>query len=402
MFDSVPTAPPDPILGLTDAFKADPNPDKINLGVGVYQDETGHTPILDSVTEARKRIIAAEKSKTYMPITGDPAFGRHTQSLLLGADHALVDQKRILTAHCPGGTGALRIAGEYLARLHRGATIHISDPTWANHESVFGAAGLPIETYDYLAGETISLDFEAMLESIEGMARGDVILLHGCCHNPTGIDLSSEQWRTVAERIRDQGLLPLVDLAYQGFADGLNEDAGGLRILASIVPEMIICSSYSKNFGLYNERVGALSIIASSTKAAEAVFSQIKTIIRANYSNPPAHGAAIVTTILDDAQLRKRWEVELAEMRTRINDLRRKFAEALAERRVKLIESGNDFLNHQRGMFSYSGLNREQVTKLRREQAVYIVGSGRINIAGINDRNLVPLCDAIAAVTCAR
>lgn len=398
MFDMIPTAPPDPILGLTEAFAADPNPHKINLGVGVYQDSQGQTPVMACVLEAQKQILAAEKTKNYRPITGDPDYGRHTQSLILKADHPIIAQNRIMTAHCPGGTGALRVAADYLAKLHRGTTVWLSDPTWANHEGIFKAAGLPTETYPYFDATNMSLSFDEMIEGMDSMSRGDVMLLHGCCHNPTGVDLSGTQWRSLAEKIRDVGVLPVIDLAYQGLADGLDPDVAGLRMLADLVPELMVCSSYSKNFGLYNERVGALSIIASSEKAVQAVFSQIKTVIRANYSNPPAHGGAIVKTVLDSNELRSLWQEELSAMRQRIKDMRKAFAGGLADRGVDLIPSGNDFLNKQNGMFSFSGLTKQQVGRLREEHSVYIVGSGRINVAGITSANIERLCDAVQDV----
>jgi len=395
MFEKIATAPPDPILGLTEAFKQDTNPDKINLSVGVYQDGNGQTPVLETVKEAERRILQSEKSKSYMPISGDPTYGSMVQKLVLGETHPMVTSGRALTAHCPGGTGALRVAGDYLHKLHPNATIWLSDPTWANHPSIFTHAGMPIKAYAYRDAATNGLNFEAMLASLKQIPAGDVVLLHGGCHNPTGIDPTPAQWRQVGEVLTERGILAFVDFAYQGFADGLEEDPAGVRALCEKVDEVLISSSFSKNFALYRERTGALTMIARTREQAASVMSQVKVVIRANYSNPPAHGGLIVTTVLQDPELRSKWVVEVNTMRDRINGMRRLFVDTLKAKGVKRDFS---FITQQRGMFSFSGLNKEQVEALRSKYAIYIVGSGRINVAGMTEANMDRLCEAVKSV----
>ena len=395
MFEKIETAPPDPILGLTEAFKQDPNPDKINLSVGVYKDARGQTPVLDTVKEAERRLLEAEKSKTYMPMSGDPTYGVLVQKLMLGESHPIVTGGRAATAHCPGGTGALRVAGDYLHKLHPGAAIWLSDPTWENHPTVFKAAGLEVKTYAYRDPATNGLGFGAMLESLKKIPAGDVVLLHGGCHNPTGIDPTVDQWRQIGEVLAERGVLPLVDFAYQGFADGLEEDSAGLKALCEKVGQLLISSSFSKNFALYCERTGALTIVGGTAEQASKVMSQVKLVIRANYSNPPAHGSGIVTTVLQDAGLRARWKLEVATMRDRINGMRRLFVDTL---KAKGVDRDFSFITRQRGMFSFSGLTKEQVEELRRKYAIYIVGSGRINVAGMTEANMGRLCEAVASV----
>ena len=395
MFEKIETAPTDPILGLTEAFNQDPNPDKINLSVGVYQDGNGQTPVLNTVKEAERRLLEAEKSKTYMPMSGDPTYGALVQKLVFGESHPIVGSGRAATAHCPGGTGALRVAGDYLHKLHPGAAIWLSDPTWANHPTVFKAAALEVKTYAYRDPATNGLDFGAMLESLKKIPAGDVVLLHGGCHNPTGIDPTVEQWRQIGEVLAERGVLPLVDFAYQGFADGLEEDAAGLKALCEKVGQLMISSSFSKNFALYCERTGALTIVGGTAEQASKVMSQVKLVIRANYSNPPAHGSGIVATVLQDAGLRARWKVEVATMRDRINGMRRLFVDTL---KAKGVDRDFSFIIRQRGMFSFSGLTKEQVGELRQKYAIYIVGSGRINVAGMTEANIGRLCEAVASV----
>jgi len=395
MFETFTPAPPDAILGLTEAFKKDPNPKKINLGVGVYKDEAGNTPILASVKEAERRILQSEKTKTYLPIEGPAAFNNATQSLLFGADHAIVTDKRAATAQAPGGTGALRLAADTLAKLTPGTRVWISNPTWPNHPSIFQAAGLEVKSYPYFDAKTNGVDFDAMLATIQTIPSGDVLLIHGACHNPTGVDLSPAQWEAVAAVAPARKLLPLVDFAYQGFADGLTEDAVGLRTLSRRVPEFMVASSYSKNFGLYSERVGALTVVAQAETDAQTLLSHIKAAARANFSNPPAHGSAIVATVLNDPALRAQWEAEVADMRTRINTMRHLFVETLNEKGVTRDFS---FIARQRGMFSFSGLTPDQVKALRDDYAIYIVGSGRISVAGMTAAGMDYLCGAIADV----
>ncbi len=395
MFKNVKTAPADPIMGLTETFKADPNPDKINLSVGVYKDATGHTPVLESVKEAEKRVLEQEDSKGYLPMTGEPAYCARVQELLFGEDHEIIANKRAATAQCPGGTGALRVVGDYLHVLHPDASLWLSDPTWANHGTIFAAAGLNCEKYAYRDSKTNGLDFEAMCESIKKIPKGDVILLHGCCHNPTGIDPTPEQWSKIGELLAERGILPLVDFAYQGLANSIEDDRLGLLELTKKVKQMLICSSFSKNFGLYRERTGALTVVADDAEQAATVMSQIKLRIRYNYSNPPSHGGQVVAVVLSDKELRSKWIEEVAEIRDRINEMRHLFVKTLKEKGVK-----QDFSSiiEQRGMFSFSGLTKEQVNRLREEYSIYIVGSGRINVAGMTPDNMDRLCEAIKSV----
>ena len=395
MFENVQIAPPDPILGLTEMFKADPNPDKINLSVGVYQDASGKTPVLNTVKKAEKRILEQESSKGYLPMTGEPAYCAQVQALLFGEGHEIIAAKRAATAQCPGGTGALRVAGDYLHTVHPGARIWLSNPTWANHNTIFAAAGLTCEKYDYRYSETNGLDFDAMCASIKKIPKGDVILLHGCCHNPTGIDPTPEQWSVLGDLLAAQGVLPLVDFAYQGLAEGVEEDRAGLLALVKKVKQLLICSSFSKNFGLYCERTGALTVVADSAEQAATVMSQVKLRIRYNYSNPPSHGGQIVATVLGDKQLRTEWLDEVAEIRNRINEMRHLFVKTLKEKGV--VQDFSSIIE-QRGMFSFSGLTREQVLKLREQYSIYIVDSGRINVAGMTPDNMDRLCEAIKSV----
>ncbi len=396
MFEKVQSAPPDPILGLTEAFRGDPNPEKINLSVGVYKDASGNTPILECVKEAEKRLLAEESSKGYRPIDGSPQFAAHVLRLLFAPGHPVIESGRAVSAHTPGGTGALRVAGDYLHTVHPQATLWLSEPTWANHPQVFKAAGVNLKTYPYFDAASNALDFASLKSALESIPTGDVVLLHGCCHNPTGVDPSVDQWHEIAAILKARGVTPLVDFAYQGFAEDLAADAAGLRAIAETVPEFLVASSFSKNFGLYNERVGALSVVAGDSSAAGSVLSQIKVRIRANYSNPPAHGGSIVTTVLDDAQLRAQWEEELAAMRSRINGMRSLLVERLA---AAGVPGDYAFITAQKGMFSFSGLTKDQVQRLRDEHAIYIVGSGRINVAGITEANIDRLASAIKAVS---
>ena len=396
MFNPIEAAPPDAILGLTEAFKADPNPDKINLGVGVYKDEQGLTPIPAAVKAAEARILESENSKSYLPIGGDPAYGRHVRTMLFGSGHDLVDDGRSVTLHSPGGTGALRVGGEFLATVFDAApTLWHSQPTWANHRAVFTAAGLPLNTYRYYDADTKALDREGFFADLEQVPAGDVVLLHVCCHNPTGVDLGADDWQTVAELASDRGFLPFFDFAYQGFGDGLAEDRAALAPFIEAGLEFLVANSFSKNFGLYKERTGGLTLVAGSADAASRAGSRLKKVVRANYSNPASHGGAIVTTILDDADLTAQWEAELAGMRDRIKQLRRDLVAGLAARGVP---GDFSFIEAQRGMFSFSGLNDDQVATLKDTYSIYVVGGGRINVAGISSSNLDRLCDALAAV----
>lgn len=395
MFEQFTPAPPDSILGLTEAFKKDPNPKKINLGVGVYKDATGTTPVLASVKAAEARMLQSEKSKTYLPIDGNPAVNRATQELIFGADHEIVAAGRAATAQAPGGTGALRVAADTIAQLMPSATVWISDPTWPNHPSIFKAAGLTVKSYPYFDAKSNGVAFDAMLATVKQMATGDVLVLHGACHNPTGVDLNPAQWAAIGDVVAERKLLPLVDFAYQGFANGLAEDAAGLRSLCRPGQELMIANSYSKNFGLYNERTGALTVVAKDAGDAETLLSHVKVAIRANFSSAINHGGAIVATVLGDPQLRAQWEQEVTTMRERINGMRHLFVETLNE---KGVQRDFSFITRQRGMFSFSGLTPAQVKALRDEYAIYIVGSGRINVAGMAESSMDYLCSAIADV----
>lgn len=395
MFETFTPAPPDAILGLTEAFKQDKNPKKINLGVGIYKDEQGRTPVLQSVKQAEERLLQQEATKNYLGIDGLPEYDAAVQELLFGAGHEVLTSKRAVTAQAPGGTGALRVAADFIARLMPGVRVWLSDPTWPNHPNVFKAAGLQVGSYPYFEERRNGVNFAGMLKAIGNMPAGDVLLLHGCCHNPTGSDLTAAQWREVAAVVAERKVLPLIDFAYQGFADGLREDATGLLAMAQPGCELLVASSFSKNFGLYNERVGALTLVAKEEKSAATALSHIKQAIRANYSNPPAHGALIVSTVLGDPALRAQWEAEVAAMRERINTMRHLFVETLNEKGVTRDFS---FIAQQRGMFSFSGLNNAQVQALRDKYAIYVVGGGRINVAGMTEANMDYLCSAIADV----
>ena len=395
MFEHIQAAPRDPILGLSESFREDPNPKKINLSVGVYQDSNGKTPILESVRKAGQIVLERQKTMSYLPIPGSPAYASAVQRLMFGEGHEAVTSGRAATSHTPGGTGALRVAADLIHQQIPKATVWLTRPTWPNHPQIFAAAGVPTKSFPYFDAKTNGLAFEETLAAIEKIPAGDVVMLHGCCHNPTGIDPTPDQWKQLADAVYGRGLLPLLDFAYQGFADGIQEDAVGLRAFTRPSAELIVCSSFSKNFGLYCERVGALTVVAKDKQAADTVQSQVKAVIRANYSNPPAHGAELVTTVLGDDALCKVWEKEVAQMRDRINGMRTLLVKTL---KAKGVPGDYSFITRQRGMFSFSGLTPPQVEALKQKYAIYIVGSGRINVAGITEQNVEPLCEAIAEV----
>lgn len=395
MFEELQMAPADPILGLSEAFGNDTNPDKINLGVGIYKNELGKTPILDSVKKAEEKILETETSKSYLPIPGGKDFAAVVQQLLFGPDSDIIKTNRAVTAQTPGGTGALRIAGGFLKKVRPDAVLWVSDPTWANHMGIFGDAGFKVEKYPYYDKENKCLDFDAMINALKQIPRGQIVLLHGCCHNPTGMDPTLEQFEQISGVLKERKLLPLVDFAYQGLAGGIDEDAAGVRILCGSNPEVIITSSFSKNFGLYNERTGALTVLCDSAETAQKAFSHLKLTIRRCYSNPPAHGGAIVSTIMADPELKARWELEVKDIRDRINEMRGLFVKTLKDKGVTRDFS---FITKQKGMFSFSGLNKAQVDTLREKYSIYIIGSGRINVAGMTPSNMDRLCEAIADV----
>ncbi|ABI39093.1 amino acid aminotransferase [Shewanella bicestrii] len=395
IFSQVVLAPADPILGLTDTFKADPRQDKVNLGVGIYKDEAGQTPVLQSVKKAEALLLEQEKTKNYLGIEGVQTYNRVVQELLFGEGSTLVTSGRAATAQAPGGTGALRIAAEFLLRNTPSRTVWVSNPTWANHQNIFETAGLTVKEYGYYNASAHDIDFDGMMTDLANAQAGDIVLLHGCCHNPTGIDLTLAQWELVANLCADKQLVPLFDFAYQGFGAGIEEDAAGLRLVAAKVPELLVANSFSKNFGLYNERIGAVTVVAQNADEAVRAFSQVKRTIRANYSNPPAHGALIVSTILSDAALKALWVQELTEMRERIAEMRTLFVQSLKDEGVTQDFS---FISRQNGMFSFSGLNKAQVARLKDEFGIYIVGSGRISVAGMTKTNMPVICKAIAQV----
>jgi aspartate/tyrosine/aromatic aminotransferase len=395
MFADLEPRAPDAILGLMERFRADDRPDKVSLASGVYVDESGTTPVLDTVREAEARILAVQTTKVYKPIGGDPAYNGPVRDLVFGADHPAVTGGRVETVHTPGGTGALRVAGDLIRGVRPSASVWLSTPTWPNHPQVFGAAGLPVRTYPYL-GEDGELDIDKLLGVLRAVPAGDVVVLHGCCHNPTGIDPTAEGWERIADAVTEAGALPLLDFAYQGFADGLEEDAKGLRALLARERTMFVASSFSKNFALYDERVGALSIVGADATETATLLSHAKAVIRSNYSNPPAHGGEIVATVLSDPALSARWVGEVATMRDRINGNRAGFVEGL---QAAGAPGNHEALMRQRGMFSLLPLGEERVARLREEFGVYVVGKGRVNVAGLTAENLEMVCRAIAAVT---
>ena len=391
-FDSVSLAPADPILSITEAFKADSNPDKINLSVGVFVDDSGVTPILGTVREAEKRIVETNATKSYLPITGSPNYGALTQKLCFGNSLADSLKGRIITAHTPGGTGALRVAADFISSSLEANSVWLSNPTWANHKGIFSAARLEPQTYAYFDQSTLSLDYPAFIESIKTIPADDIVILHACCHNPTGADLSPAQWDEVAAIAANAGWIPLLDFAYQGFGTDIETDAYCVRAFAQTGKALFVCQSFSKNIGLYRERVGALHVVVGNEDEAKRVTSQVKIAVRTNYSNPPAHGGAIVETVLGNADLRSTWITEVTAMRERIHEVRDQFVRALEAAGV-----GRDFsfLKEQKGMFSFTGLTKEQAIGLRQDHSIYIVDSGRINVAGITSKNLPRLVEVL-------
>ncbi|CUU51969.1 putative Aspartate aminotransferase [Actinobacillus pleuropneumoniae] len=395
MFNHIQAAPADPILGLGEAFKAEQRAGKINLGIGVYMNAEGKTPIVKAVKKAEALLLEQETNKNYLTIDGVQAFNAYTQELLFGKGAEIIASGRAKTAQSLGGTGALRIAAEFIKRQTSAKNIWISNPTWPNHNAIAEAVGLNVKGYRYYNPETHGLDWDNLLADLSQAEAGDVVLLHGCCHNPTGIDPTPEQWDALAKLSAEKGWLPLFDFAYQGFGNGLGQDAYGLRAFVKNHKELLIASSYSKNFGLYNERVGAFTLVAENADVANKAFTQIKSIIRVLYSNPAAHGANAVARVLGDETLRAEWVAELDEMRDRIKGMRNRMVQLLKEKGAK---QDFDFIAKQNGMFSFSSLTPEQVDRLREEFAIYAVRSGRINVAGITDQNIGALCEAIVKV----
>ncbi|VCU70340.1 Aromatic-amino-acid aminotransferase [Pigmentiphaga humi] len=395
LFAAVELAPRDPILGLTEQFNADTRSNKVNLGVGVYYNDEGRIPLLKAVRKAELARIEAAAARGYLPIEGLAGYNRAVQELLLGAGSPLIAQGRVLTTQALGGTGALKIGADFLKRLAPSAKVAISDPSWENHRALFEYAGYEVVNYPYYDAATHGVNFAGMLAALESYPAGTVVVLHACCHNPTGVDLSGEQWAKVVEVVKARGLVPFLDIAYQGFGDGIDADATAVRQFADAGLDFLVSSSFSKSFSLYGERVGALSLVAADKDESARVLSQLKRVIRTNYSNPPTHGGTVVATVLTSPELRAEWESELGEMRDRIRAMRGALVEKLKARGVARDFS---FVLKQRGMFSYSGLTAAQVDRLREEHGVYAISTGRICVAALNSRNIDAVADGIAAV----
>ena len=394
MFDSLPVLPPDSILGLAAACRADPNPDKVDLTLGVYMDETGLCPVFEAVQQAQQALVSEEQTKVYMPPQGDPDYLAGIRSLVLGEVGMASLGDRSSAVQTPGGCGAVRLGAEVLHAAAPTATVWVSDPTWPVHIPLMGSVGLQFKTYRYYSSEMKGLDFDAMISDLQEARSGDVVLLHGCCHNPSGVDPTREQWATLAELLAERQLLPMIDFAYQGMGAGLDEDAAGIRMVLERVPEMIIAVSSSKNIGLYRERAGAVVFVGGDARAAEAMASQAVSAARRVYSMPPAHGALLAGRVLSSPALRSSWQTELGQICERINALRGQFRDALT------TATGRDFgfIGTEHGMFSFLGLSVEQAQRLREEQSVYMLDSSRINIAGLNANNLGRVVEAVAAV----
>lgn len=395
LFSAVEMAPRDPILGLNEAFNADTRATKVNLGVGVYYNEEGRIPLLRAVAEAEKARIDAHAPRGYLPIEGIAAYDSAVQKLLLGADSELIADGRVITTQAVGGTGALKTGADFLKRLLPNTVVAISDPSWENHRALFESAGFPVQNYRYYDAASHGVNRAGMLEDLKNLPARSVVVLHACCHNPTGVDLSLDDWKAVLDVLREREHVPFLDIAYQGFGDGIEEDAFAVRLFAAAGIPFFVSSSFSKSFSLYGERVGALSIVTSSQEEASRVLSQAKRVIRTNYSNPPTHGATVVASVLNSPELRALWEEELAGMRERIRGMRMAMVEQLAALNCKRDFS---FVAQQRGMFSYSGLTAEQVERLKTEFGIYAVSTGRICVAALNSRNLPAVTQAIAQV----
>lgn len=395
LFSAVELAPRDPILGLNEAFNADTRTSKVNLGVGVYCNEEGRIPLLRAVIEAETTRAAQHASRGYLPIDGIVAYDQAVQKLLFGADSPLLAAGRVITTQAVGGTGALKIGADFLKQISPNAVVAISDPSWENHRALFETAGFPVQNYRYYDAASHDVNRTGMLEDLNALPSGSIIVLHACCHNPTGVDLSPSDWQNVLDLIKTKGHIPFLDMAYQGFGDGIDEDAAAVRLFAESGLNFFVSSSFSKSFSLYGERVGALSIITDSKEESARVLSQVKRVIRTNYSNPPTHGASIVAAVLNNPQLRDMWEAELAEMRLRIRGMRNEMVERLAQ-----LAPNHDFsfVGRQRGMFSYSGLTAEQVARLKNEFGIYALDTGRICVATLNKSNIDAVTEAIVQV----
>ena len=392
---AVEMAPRDPILGVTEAFVADTNPNKVNLGVGVYYDDNGKVPVLECVRLAEKKMAEAVTPRNYLPIDGMAAYNKAVQSLVFGADSEVVKSGRALTVQTLGGTGALKVGADFLRRLDPKAELWISNPSWENHRAIFEYAGFKVNEYAYYHAPTRGVDFDAMLASLNALPAGAVAVLHACCHNPTGADLTPAQWEKVIEVVNKRGIMPFLDMAYQGFADGIDADAFAVRRFAEACPVVFVSTSFSKSLSLYGERVGALTVVTTSKEEAARTLSQVKRVVRTNYSNPSTHGAQAVTLVLTTPELRAQWETELGQMRDRIKQMRGALVEQI---RIARADFDFSFVVQQRGMFSYSGLTKDQVAKLRTDCSIYAIDSGRICIAALNSKNVRVVAEAIAKV----
>ncbi len=394
LFAAVEMAPRDPILGLNEAYNAETNPAKVNLGVGVYFGDDGKIPLLAAVKQAEKVRLETQPPRGYQPIEGTPAYNGAVQNLLFGKDSELLAAGRAITAQCLGGTGALKVGADYLKRLLPDATVYISNPSWENHRALFESAGFPVADYAYYDAATRGVDFAGMKAALAAMPAKSIVVLHACCHNPTGADITAAQWAEVVAAVKEKNLVAFIDMAYQGFADGIKQDAVALDLFAASGLQFFVSSSFSKSFSLYGERVGALTIVTASKDESARVMSQVKRVIRTNYSNPPTHGGAVVAAVLSSPELRQMWEDELSGMRDRIRAMRTSLVEKLAANGA----AGFEFINVQRGMFSYTGLTAAQVEKMRAEYGIYAVGTGRICVAALNTKNIDYVAKAIAAV----
>jgi aromatic-amino-acid transaminase len=395
LFSAIEMAPRDPILGITDAYNADSNPKKVNLGVGVYYDDKGKVPLLDCVQRAEAELIATVTPRTYLPIDGLAAYDKAVQELVFGAQSKVITEKRAITAQAIGGTGALKLGADFLKRFAPNAQVWISDPSWENHRALFESAGFVVNNYPYYDATTHGVNFDGMLTSFKAMPAGSIVLLHACCHNPTGADLTSEQWDKVIDVVSSRGLIPFLDMAYQGFGEGIEADGQVVHRFADAGGPLFVSNSFSKSFSLYGERVGALSIVAASSEEIARVASQLKRVIRTNYSNPPIHGGKVVATVLANPELRNLWEKELAEMRVRIRANRESFVDLLKQ---KAPNHDFSFVKKQCGMFSYSGLTKTQVEQLRNTYSIYAVDTGRICVAALNSGNMEYVVNAICQV----
>jgi aromatic-amino-acid transaminase len=395
LFERVEMAPHDPILGVTEAFHADPNPNKVNLGVGVYTDDSGKVPVLECVRRAEQQLAADTRPRNYLPIDGLSAYDRAAQDVVFGTENAALKDGRVVTVQALGGTGGLKLGADLLRRVNPGSDVWISDPSWENHRALFEYAGYRVNTYPYYDAETHGVRFDAMAQALDALPKGAIVVLHACCHNPTGVDLKEPQWERIVEIVNRRELVPFLDIAYQGFAEGLDADAFAVRRFSEACPVVFVSSSFSKSLSLYGERVGALSIVTQDPTEVNRVLSQVKRVIRTNYSSPPTHGGQAAALILTTPELRTLWESELGGMRERIKTMRRQLVD-----KIRAIRSDFDFsfVIEQRGMFSYSGLTRDQVRRLRAEYSIYTIDSGRICVAALSSRNIDYAAKAIASV----